>query len=168
MLLRPQRKFHHAFQELVRRQADEVVHDELLGVEADEVAQLQRPAARGIDEIPVPVVDHDDVSICISARPGPSGGSLECITWQALRRDGRGAELPHQFVSDGDQPFAGTNNVALPHRDHHTREAGLVRRQEGDGLVVHPGQGVDFPGASCSTPAARSACSSRWAQASLR
>ena len=46
MLLRPQRKFHHAFQELVRRQADEVVHDELLGVEADEVAQLQRLAAR--------------------------------------------------------------------------------------------------------------------------
>ena len=46
MLLRPQREFHHAFQELVRRQADEVVHDELLGVEADEVAQLQRLAAR--------------------------------------------------------------------------------------------------------------------------
>jgi len=34
MLLRSQRKLHHAFQELVRRQADEVVHDELLGVEA--------------------------------------------------------------------------------------------------------------------------------------
>src|SRR6266540_7329942 len=33
MLLRSQRKLHHAFQELVRRQADEVVHDELLGVE---------------------------------------------------------------------------------------------------------------------------------------
>jgi hypothetical protein len=32
MLLRSQRKLHHAFQELVRRQADEVVHDELLGV----------------------------------------------------------------------------------------------------------------------------------------
>jgi hypothetical protein len=29
MLLRSQRKLHHAFQELVRRQADEVVHDEL-------------------------------------------------------------------------------------------------------------------------------------------
>jgi len=29
--LRSQRKLHHAFQELVRRQADEV-HDELLGV----------------------------------------------------------------------------------------------------------------------------------------
>lgn len=51
MLLRSQRKFHHAFQELVRRQADEIVHDELLGVEADEVAQLQRLAARGIDEM---------------------------------------------------------------------------------------------------------------------
>jgi hypothetical protein len=65
MLLRSQRKLHHAFQELVRRQADEVVHDELLGVEADEVAQLQRLAARGIDEIPVPVVDHDDVALGI-------------------------------------------------------------------------------------------------------
>jgi hypothetical protein len=32
MLFRSQRKLHHAFQELVRRQADEVVHDELLGV----------------------------------------------------------------------------------------------------------------------------------------
>jgi hypothetical protein len=51
-------------------------------------------------------------------------------------------ELPHQFVSDGDQSFAATNNVALAHRDLHTREAGLVRRQEGDGLVVHPGQGA--------------------------
>jgi hypothetical protein len=59
-----------------------------------------------------------------------------------LRRDGGSAELPHQFVSDGDQSFAGTNNVALAHRDLHTREAGLVRRQEGDGLVVHPGQGA--------------------------
>jgi hypothetical protein len=65
MLLRSQRKLHHAFQELVRRQADEVVHDELLGVEADEVAQLQRLAARGKDEIPVPVVDHDDVALGI-------------------------------------------------------------------------------------------------------
>jgi len=65
MLLRSQRKLHHAFQELVRRQANEVVHDELLGVEADEVAQLQRLAARGIDEIPVPVVDHDDVALGI-------------------------------------------------------------------------------------------------------
>src|SRR5205807_4682231 len=65
MLLRSQRKLHHAFQELVRRQADEVVHDELLGVQADEVAQLQRLAARGIDEIPVPVVDHDDVALGI-------------------------------------------------------------------------------------------------------
>src|SRR5262249_35886587 len=73
MLLRSQRKLHHAFQELVRRQADEVVHDELLGVEADEVAQLQRLAARGIDEIPVPVVDHHYVALCISARaPGLS------------------------------------------------------------------------------------------------
>ena len=32
--------------------------------------------------------------------------------------------------------------TSLPHRDHHTREAGLVRRQEGDGLVVHPRQGA--------------------------
>jgi hypothetical protein len=32
MLLRSQRKLHHAFQELVRRQTDEVVHDEFLGV----------------------------------------------------------------------------------------------------------------------------------------
>jgi hypothetical protein len=32
MLLRSQRKLHHAFQELVRWQADKVVHDELLGV----------------------------------------------------------------------------------------------------------------------------------------
>ena len=38
--------------------------------------------------------------------------------------------------------FAGTNNVALAHRDLHTREAGLVRRQEGDGLVVHSSQGA--------------------------
>jgi hypothetical protein len=28
MLLRSQRKLHHAFQELIRRQADEVVHDD--------------------------------------------------------------------------------------------------------------------------------------------
>src|SRR5258708_32372236 len=35
MVLRSQRKFHHAFQELVRRHADEVAHAQLLGVEAD-------------------------------------------------------------------------------------------------------------------------------------
>ena len=80
MLLRSERKFHHAFQELVRRQADEVVHDELLGIEADEVAQLQRLAARGIDEIPVPVVDHDDVRLCthwfFAVHHGPSQAIL--------------------------------------------------------------------------------------------
>ena len=32
MLLRSQRKLHHAFQELVRGQSDEVVNDKLLGV----------------------------------------------------------------------------------------------------------------------------------------
>jgi hypothetical protein len=41
MLLRPQRKFDHPFEELVCGHAREIVHDELLGVEAYEVTQLQ-------------------------------------------------------------------------------------------------------------------------------
>jgi hypothetical protein len=45
MLFRAQGKLHHPFEQLVCRQASEVVHDQLLGVEPHEVAKLQRLAA---------------------------------------------------------------------------------------------------------------------------
>jgi hypothetical protein len=41
MLFRAQGKLHHPFEQLVRRQASEIVHDQLLGVEPHEVAKLQ-------------------------------------------------------------------------------------------------------------------------------
>src|SRR5437879_4222818 len=63
MLLRSQRQLDHPLQELIGRQADEIVQDQLLGVEAHQVAQLQRLVARGIDEIAVGVVDDDDVAL---------------------------------------------------------------------------------------------------------
>src|ERR1700722_6854921 len=62
ILLRPQRQLDHPLQQLFGRQPDEIPHDELLGVEAHEVAQLERLAARGEHEIAVAVVDHDDVA----------------------------------------------------------------------------------------------------------
>ena len=65
MLLGSQRKLDHPFQELIGGQPDEIVDDELLGIETHEVAQLQRLAARGIDEIAVAVVDNDDVALGI-------------------------------------------------------------------------------------------------------
>src|SRR6478735_1803303 len=45
MLFGAQGKLHHAFEQLVRRQAREIAHDQLLRVEPHEVAKLQRLAA---------------------------------------------------------------------------------------------------------------------------
>ena len=45
VLFRAQGKLHHPFEQLVRGQASEIVHDQLLGVESHEVAKLQRLAA---------------------------------------------------------------------------------------------------------------------------
>ena len=45
MLFRAQGKLHHPFEQLVRGQASEIAHDQLLGVEPHKVAKLQRLAA---------------------------------------------------------------------------------------------------------------------------
>ena len=60
MLFGAQGKLYHSFQELVGRQADKVAQNELLGIEAHQITQLERLVARGINEIPVAVVDDDD------------------------------------------------------------------------------------------------------------
>ncbi len=45
MFFRAQGKLHHPFEQLVRGQAREIAHDQLLGVEPHKVAKLQRLAA---------------------------------------------------------------------------------------------------------------------------
>src|SRR5207302_11323206 len=61
MLLRAQGKFHHALQQLVGGQADEIAQHQLLGVETYYVAQLQRLVARRVYKVAMPAIDYDDV-----------------------------------------------------------------------------------------------------------
>ena len=85
MLFRTQRKLYHSFQELVGRQADEVAEDELLGIKADKIAQLERLVARGVNEIPVAIVDDNDMPHGVeSGAPRLSWSALKGIAGKAL------------------------------------------------------------------------------------
>jgi len=57
VLLGVQREFHHAFEEMVGRQAGEIVAHQFLDVETAEVSELDGAAALGIDKAAVRVVD---------------------------------------------------------------------------------------------------------------
>src|SRR5437016_6613160 len=71
MLLGAQRQFDHAFKQVVCRKAGEIMQDQLLRIQPNEVAKLQRLAARGVDKIPVSVIDDDDVALGVEFRaPG--------------------------------------------------------------------------------------------------
>jgi hypothetical protein len=52
-----------SFEKLVRRQANKIAEDKFFGVKPHEIAQLKCLAARCVDEIPVPIVDNDDVAV---------------------------------------------------------------------------------------------------------
>src|SRR2546430_9793241 len=67
MLLGAQRKLDHPFEELVGGQPDKIVYHEFLGVEAHEVSQLQRLAARGIHEVAVAIIDDDDIALDVES-----------------------------------------------------------------------------------------------------
>ena len=85
MLFRSQRKLYHSFQELVGGQADKVAQDELLSKEAHQITQLERLVARGVNEIPVAIVDDDDMPRGVEPRaPGLSGSALEGVARKAL------------------------------------------------------------------------------------
>ena len=76
MFLGAQRKLHHALEQLVGRQADEVAQHEILGVEPHEVAQLEPLAAPCVDEVAMAVVDDDQVARGIELRgPRLAGGA---------------------------------------------------------------------------------------------
>ena len=76
MLFGAQGQLDHPLKQLFRRQAGEVAHDQLLGIEPDQVAQLERLAARGENEVPMPVVDEDQVAGRVEPRPPElAGGS---------------------------------------------------------------------------------------------
>lgn len=62
MLFGAQPQLDHPLEQLFRRHAGEIAQDQLFCVEPDQVAQLERFAARGEYEIPVPVVHDDQVA----------------------------------------------------------------------------------------------------------
>ncbi len=78
MLLGAQGKLDHPLEELVGRQADEIAQDELLGVEAHEVAQLQRSA-------PVDVMVSSSPTVQKLNRPIPNSPCSPAVP-SAFRR----------------------------------------------------------------------------------
>src|SRR5215831_6000517 len=63
VLFGAQGQLDHPLEQLFRRQTSEVAHNELLGIQPDQIAQLERLAARGEDEVPMPIVNEDQVAV---------------------------------------------------------------------------------------------------------
>ena len=68
ILLGIQRQFQQALEKLILRNAHEVLEHQFLGEQPADVPQLERLVARGVDEIPVAVVDDHEVAFGIEAR----------------------------------------------------------------------------------------------------
>ena len=93
MLFGTQGQLDHPVEQLFRRHTGEIAHNEFLGVEPDQVSQFERLAARGEDEVPVPIVDKNEVSARVEPRsPGLAGGTFEAVAGQSLRGSRRLAE----------------------------------------------------------------------------
>src|SRR5512138_3165646 len=68
ILFRIKRQLDQPLEQLVRRQPGEIAHDQLLGKQAGNVAELQGLVARGKDEIPMTAVDDDEILFGVEAR----------------------------------------------------------------------------------------------------
>ena len=123
-LLCVQRQLDHALEELICRQAGEILEDELFDVEAHEVAELQGAVAGGEHEIAVAAVDHDDVALGVeAAAPEFAGGALEGVAGKAAGVVDGGADRALEAVGDC-QKFCVLSPVDLtidlePIAEHH-------------------------------------------------
>src|SRR5579863_3098338 len=136
MLLCAEGQLDHPLQELIAGKSHEVAQDQLLGIESDEIAELERLAARGEDKVAMAVVDDDEVALGIEAgAPRSAGRPLEGVAGQTLRWGIGLAELGDQLVGDSDQRLAGASRVALPDDDLQSRHTGLGRCMVDDGLM---------------------------------
>jgi hypothetical protein len=78
VLLGIERKFHHAFQKTLGGQAGEILVHQFLDIQAADVAQLDGLVARCVYEIPVRIVDDDQIPCFFKARaPEFPGRPLE-------------------------------------------------------------------------------------------
>src|SRR5205807_10553193 len=141
MLFGAQRQLYHALQQLVSGQSDEIVDDEFLGVEAHQIAQLERLAARSVDEIPVAVVDDDEVALRVEAgAPRLPGRAFEGVARKPGGRAARAAQLGEQFMGDGEEALAGTNNIVLAHAHLDAGEARFGWRKKSRDLILRSGE----------------------------
>jgi hypothetical protein len=67
MLLDAHVEFHHAFEQAFRRQAGEIGVAEFLHIQPAEVVQLERSAARSVDEVAMRIVDADQIALFFKA-----------------------------------------------------------------------------------------------------
>ena len=80
-----ERKLNHALEEVVGGKPGEVVVNQLLNIQAADVAKFERAAARGIHEITVGIVYDDQVARLIITRPPKFAGSpFEGVCRKAL------------------------------------------------------------------------------------
>ncbi len=63
------RQFDHSLKKLVGAIAREIMNDKLLGKQPADVPELELPISRGVDEITVSVIDHNEVVFQVVAGP---------------------------------------------------------------------------------------------------
>ena len=72
-LLRAEGQLDHPLQQLIAGKPREVALDQLLGIEADKIAELERLATRGEYKVAMAIVDDDKVALASSfGTPSPS------------------------------------------------------------------------------------------------
>jgi len=131
ILLGVQRQLQQAFQQLIRRNADEVLEHELLGEQPADVTELQHPAARRVDEIAMAVVDHHEIALRVEPRsPQFPRRLVEGVTRKALVGGIAAARLRQQRGGDGDLRFGPADHLTLRDGDLDAGEPGFGRRPE--------------------------------------
>lgn len=86
VFLRIEGQFNHSLQQLIGRVTRKILVDQFFGKESANIAQLERPTARRVHKISVPVVYDDHILIGVIA------GSPE-VPWCPLERIAREAVL---------------------------------------------------------------------------
>src|ERR1700756_678337 len=88
LLFDVERQLNHSFCYLLGSQPRKILKYQLFNIESDEVAQLQRAAACGKDEISMTAVHHNQVARRIEPRtPAFPSSPLKCVARQTSRVD---------------------------------------------------------------------------------
>src|SRR6516164_10262025 len=118
LLFDVERQLDHSFRNLLGSQPRKILKYQFLNIESDQVAQLQRAAACGKNEISMTAVHHNQVARCIESRtPAFPSSPVKCVARQTSRVDRGSTDSRVETVRNSDQRFACGVQIRL--RDSH-------------------------------------------------